>query len=79
MEYGPEHAKVVRQVFGYQVELPVARQVGLHEPRRSLNPEVGKIPLYLNPNYRAKPQWLQNAICKMLDVLTGEAFSGRKR
>ena len=43
-----------------------------------LNPEVGKAPLYLNPNYRAKPQWLQNAICKVLDVLTGEAFSGRK-
>ena len=79
MEHGPEHVKVVRQVFGNQAELPVAREAGCHNIRRSLDTEVGQAPLHLYPNYRAQPQRLQNAIGKLLDVLTGKAFTRRGR
>ena len=79
MEYGPEHVKVIRQVFGNQADLPVARDACCHEIRSSLNTEVRQAPLHLYPNYRAKPERLQRAIGKLLHLLTGQPFPGRDR
>ena len=78
MEYGPEHVKLIRQVFGNHAKLPIAREVGLHEPRPSLTPEVSQAPVHLDPNYCAKPERLQHAIGKLLHLLTGEPFLRRK-
>jgi len=74
MQYGPEHDKVIRQVFGNHEPLPVAREVGLHSPRGRDNPDAGKLPLDLEPTDRSGPKRLHDFVCRFLARLGGRTL-----
>jgi hypothetical protein len=70
-----EGGEIIPHAVREKVNLPVACDTRWHWARGRDEADVGRLPRYLDPNYRSKTKRLQHAIGKLLDVLTGKAFT----
>ncbi|MCY1549229.1 hypothetical protein D9M68_853870 [compost metagenome] len=69
MAYGPEHSKVIRQVFGKEVDLPVADSTLWNYGSRNPNAHIDRIADHLRPGFRTYPQILVDGVRKVLRAL----------
>lgn len=56
MESDPEHIKLMRQVFGNNAELPVARPACWHDRRWIRDAGSSRIPDHLRLDYKTHPE-----------------------
>lgn len=69
MEYGPEHSKLVRQVFGTEEELPAPIEHLWNNGSRNPNANRYRIPEHLRPGFRTYPQMVKDGVRNFLRAL----------
>lgn len=63
---GDENIRILGEATRQSVDLPVARPACCHGLWGSHEPGSGRIPFYLELNYRTKPQRIKDVLCKLL-------------
>lgn len=71
-----EGGKIIPHALREKLDLPVARDACWHSPRGSSDSHIGRLPRYLDLNYRTKPEQLQDFLRHFLGAL--KRMSGRR-
>ena len=69
MEYGPEHSKLVRQVFGTEEKLPAPVEHLWNYGSRNPKASIDGIAEHLRPGFRTYPQMVKDGVRNLLRAL----------